>query len=277
MKSPLRWIGGKKKLYKIIVSIMPNHKCYVEPFAGGLWVLLNKPKCTVEVINDINKELINFYRVLQNNYEELKKECKYLVSSRVDFNEYLNMTAEEIKNMNNIERAKRFFYLNRCSYGGKMKSYGFSNSRRSNLCCITDNFDSIVGQAHKRLKDIYIEWGDYKELIKRYDKKVNVKEKQSVLFYFDPPYDETYDYEGHKIDYNELAEELSKMKSDWILSINDTNLIRNLFSNFNILGISVSETLAPSGENSKIRKELIITNYKIPQTPDWARMINTLD
>lgn len=275
MKSPLRWIGGKSKLYNKIISIMPEHKCYVEPFAGGLWILLNKPKARVEVANDINKELVNFYRVLQNNYNELKEKFKFAISSREIFDEYLNMTACEIIKMSNVDRATRFLYLNRCSYSGRMTSYGFSNSRRSNLCTITDDFDEIIRQVHYRIKDIYIECGDYQKLVKRYDKRLDAKEKQSILFYFDPPYDGVYDYEGNSINYEDFSRALYTMKSNWILSVNDTEYVRSLFSQYTMLEVNVTETIASSGSDVAIRNELIIINYELSQIPDWASIINT--
>lgn len=277
MKSPLRWIGGKSKLYKKIISIMPIHKCYVEPFAGGLWVLLNKPKTPVEVANDINHELVNFYKVLQKDYNKLKEKFLFSISSREIFNEYLHMPQESIAKMDNVERAARFLYLNRCSHSGRMISYGFSNSRRSNLCPITDDFDKIIGQVHYRIKDVNLENGDYKEMIRRYDKRLNSREQQDVLFYFDPPYKNVYDYEGTGIDYEELANEVYNMNGKWIVSINDDINIKNSFKKYTILGVSISETIANSGENAKNRNELIICNYKISQIPDWATPINLMN
>lgn len=271
MKSPLRWIGGKSKLYSKIISIMPLHKCYVEPFAGGLWVLLNKPKSTIEVVNDINEELINFYKVIQNDYIKLKDMFKFQVASRKIFENYFNMSCVDIQTMNEVERAVRFLYLNRCSYGGRMKNFGYSNSRRSNLCCLTDDFNNIIDELHSRLKDIYIESGDYKAIIKGYDERPNAKEEQNVLFYFDPPYYNTYDYEGYKIDYNEFANQLYSIKGKWILTVNDDEYIRNLFKQYNILQISVSETIARTGNDVKTRGELIITNYELEDTPNWAK------
>lgn len=240
---------------------MPEHKCYVEPFAGGLWVLLNKNKSSVEVINDINEDLINFYRIVRNNYEDFKKALKYLVPSRQMFEEYVNMGSEDLNKMSNIERAVRFLYINRCSHSGRMQNFGYSNSRRSNLCCLTDDIDLIIDQIHGRIKDAYIECWDYKKIIERYDERLNSKEKQNVLFYFDPPYHETYDYEGNGIDLTEFSQKLNAMNSKWILTINKTSLTEEIFEKYNITRVSISETIANLGKNSKIREELIITNY----------------
>ena len=262
MNSPITWMGGKSKLYKEIINIMPEHTTYVEPFAGGLWVFFNKPKVRVEVVNDVNSELVNFYKVIQNNYEELKNKCKFLVSSREIFYENSRMSKEEIDKLPSIDRAVRFLYVNRCSFGGKMSSYGFKNSRRPNLSCITDDFDKTIGEIHKRFKDVYIENGDYKEIIKRYDSRPTQVEKQEVLFYFDPPYIETSGYDSDFTNQNhyELAEQIKKLNSKFILSINNHSLVYELYEGFNFINKEIKNTLA-NQDNSRIQKELIITNY----------------
>lgn len=274
MNSPINWVGGKSKLYNTIISIMPEHKCYVEAFAGGIWTLINKSKVRVEVINDINKELVNFYQVIQNDYDKMKEKFKFMISCREIFTQYKNMSDEDISNMDKVDRAIRFLYLNRCSHSGLMQNYGYSNTRRSKLCIVTDDFDKIVGEVHKRIKDIYIECGDYKDIIKRYDKRENTKEEQKVLFYFDPPYYQTYDYEGHSVDYEELKRELSNMKSNWILSVKDSEYVRNLFSEYIILATEVRENIVNNKLDCDTRRELIILNYKPKIVPDKTIQIN---
>lgn len=262
MNSPITWMGGKSKLYKEIINIMPEHTTYVEPFAGGLWVFFNKPKVRVEVVNDVNSELVNFYKVIQNNYEELKNKCKFLVSSREIFYENSRMAKEEIDKLSSIDRAVRFLYVNRCSFGGKMNGYGFKNARRPNLSCITDDFDKTIGEIHKRFKDVYIENGDYKEIIKRYDSRPTQVEKQEVLFYFDPPYIETSGYDSDFTNQNhyELAEQIKKLNSKFILSINNHPLVYELYEGFNFINKEIKTKLA-NQDNSRTQKELIITNY----------------
>ncbi len=274
MNSPINWIGGKSKLYETIISIMPEHKCYVEAFAGGIWTLINKPKVSVEVINDINKELVNFYQVIQNDYYKMKEKFKFMISSREMFNQYRNMSCEDICSMDKVDRAIRFLYLNRCSHSGRMQNYGYSNIRRSKLCIVTDDFDKIIGEVHSRIKDLYIECGDYKKIIERYDKRENAKEEQKVLFYFDPPYYQTYDYEGNSVDYEELKNELAKMRSNWILSVKDSEYVRKLFKEYVILATEVKENISNNKVDCNTRRELIILNYEPSMVPDKTIMLN---
>jgi site-specific DNA-adenine methylase len=100
MKSPIKWKGGKSHSVKTIVPIIPEHKCYVEPFFGGGWVFFAKEKSKVEVINDINSQLVNFYEVLRTQPKEFEERMK-----NVEFHNRINNTIEEILRRDNGEQA----------------------------------------------------------------------------------------------------------------------------------------------------------------------------
>ena len=70
LNSPIKWVGGKSRLRKYIVPLIPSHTCFVDLFAGGAWVLFGKPKSEVEVLNDFDEELINFFRIVKYKPEE---------------------------------------------------------------------------------------------------------------------------------------------------------------------------------------------------------------
>lgn len=263
IKSPLRWIGGKNKLSDEIVKIMTKHKCYVEVFGGGLSVLFKKEKSTQEVVNDINSELINFWKVVQNNFERFKEKFKYMIPSRQLFNEY---KSQDIDNLSELDRAVRFFYINRTCFGGDMTNprFGTSNSRRNRLCAITDDFDEFMRPIYKRLKDVTIENLDWKDCIHKYDEKKTSKEKQDVLFYLDPPYIEQYGYEYGftNEDHIKLAETVRKINGKFILSINNHPLVHELYKGFYFIDKELKCTLN-DGSNAITRKELIITNFEV--------------
>ena len=71
LNSPFKWVGGKSRIRKAIIPLLPPHTCYVEPFAGAAWVLFGKPLSDVEVLNDIDQELVNFFRVVREQPQEL--------------------------------------------------------------------------------------------------------------------------------------------------------------------------------------------------------------
>jgi DNA adenine methylase len=95
-KPIIPWMGGKRRLSKYILPIIPEHTCYVEPFAGAAAILFLKAPSKVEVINDINLDLITLYRVVQNHLEEFIRQYKWSLTSRKMF-EWLQDTPPDMK------------------------------------------------------------------------------------------------------------------------------------------------------------------------------------
>lgn len=253
-KSPLAWVGGKSKLTSTIIPLIPDHKCYVEVFAGAAWVLFRKEPVKVEVINDINGDLITLYRVLQNHLEEFVRYFKWSLISRDEFERQLAVAPHTLTD---IQRSARFYYLVRTSFGAKAykQSFGVANSQPPRL-----NFDRIaedLTEAHLRLSRVTIENLDYEALIKRYD-------GEHVFFYIDPPYwDCESDYgKGlfDKSDFTTLHDTLAKAKGQWMVSINNVPQIRQLFKDFYIKEVKTKYSI--NGNRSVPVTELLITNYE---------------
>ncbi len=100
------WVGGKRRLAKTILPQFPEHTCYVEPFCGAAALYFMKPPSTAEVINDINGELVNLYRVIQHHLEAFIQQFKWALVSRQMF-EWLQITPEVT--LTDIQRAARFY------------------------------------------------------------------------------------------------------------------------------------------------------------------------
>jgi hypothetical protein len=122
------WLGGKSRLAARIIERMPEHKCYVEPFAGAAWVLFRKQESTVEVLNDINKEIITLYRCLQWHLEEFLRYFKWVLVSRDEFERLKRAVPDTLTD---IQRAARFFYLQQSCYGGRVNNPTFGYPRDS--------------------------------------------------------------------------------------------------------------------------------------------------
>lgn len=263
MKSPVRWVGGKSKSVKYLLDLIPEHYTYVEPFFGGGWLYFAKDKAKVEVINDVNNDLMNFYNVILNSYDEFAEKFKYLVPSRALFNEYKGKT----NHLNDVDRAVVFYYINRTCFSGDMQRprLGTSNIRRSNICTVTDDVDKFLKPIHSRLKDTLIESLDYREIIKRYDMNPNTKEKREGFFFIDPPYKETYGYESEfsTENHEELSDMLKNLNSKFLLTINDDEDIREWYKDFNIISNDVMYKICRDVKGIGKRKELIITNYDV--------------
>ena len=109
IKPPISRMGGKSKLRNKIINMLPSHTTYIELFFGAGWVYFGKDKSKVEVINDIDKELINLFKIIKYHTPEIKRLLEYEFSGRDIFEEYKNSTLEHLTD---IHRAIRFLYFN---------------------------------------------------------------------------------------------------------------------------------------------------------------------
>src|SRR6202521_4393174 len=115
MIGPLAYIGGKNRLANQIIALLPEHTTYVEPFAGGAQVFFHKQPSKVEVLNDLDNEIVNFFRVCQHHYEELLRYLRFSLASRTWFSLFRESNPESLTD---IQRAARFFYLQKNSFAG---------------------------------------------------------------------------------------------------------------------------------------------------------------
>lgn len=250
--SPISWLGGKRLLRKLIISKFPEHQCYVEVFGGGAWVLFGKDPSKVEVLNDIDGELINFYQVVKCCPHELLLELQWDLVSREMFKKYKTDDNEDIKSY--VKKAKRFYYIIKASFGGSGNHFGVGTTTKPKLNL--QEVDQIILSAHERLKRVIIENLDYKDLIERYD-------RDYTLFYLDPPYrtasSKTYYSYFKDEDYIRLNEVLRGIKGRFILSLNDEIFTRELFKGFNIERVKTTYSIMKNA--AKKVNELLIMNF----------------
>ena len=122
MIGPLPYIGGKNRLANRIIALLPEHITYVEPFAGGAQVLFHKPPSSVEVLNDLDFDTANFFRVCQWHYQELVRYLGYCLVIR-KLHELHRAT--DPATLTDIQRAGRFFYLQKNSFGGLVVKHNY--------------------------------------------------------------------------------------------------------------------------------------------------------
>jgi len=245
------WMGGKRLLLKHILPL-PEHQTYVEPFCGGAAVFFYKEPSKVEVINDLNGELINLYRVIKHHLEEFIRHFKWALVSRA---EYLLHQKINPETLTDIQRAERFFYLQKMAFGGKCSGQTFgtaaSSPPRLNLLRIEEDLSA----AHLRLARTTIESLSWENVITRYDRDYS-------LFYLDPPYWGTAGY-GEAFEFNnyeKMADLAKSIKGKMIISVNDIPEMRKVFNGLTIQSISHYYTVGGAKNRRKV-KELIIRNY----------------
>lgn len=253
------WLGGKKALYKTLIERIEviDHKTYVEPFVGMGGVFLRRrfvPQC--EVANDLNSEIINLFRVLQRFYPQLMDHMKYQITSRREFE---RLRKKDPSTLLDIERAARFLYLQKIAFGGQHDGvFGVSPGRSARFA--VDKLGPLLEAAWERLQGVVFESLDWSELVRRYD-------TSSTLFYLDPPYFGGEDDYGKDMfdrsQYAAMAEQLTSIKGEFIMSINDTPEIREWFAAFHIDEVRLNYSVSRS--KGKRVQELIISSVE-PRT-----------
>lgn len=247
------WIGGKRRLVPQILPLFGEHTCYVEPFAGAAALYFSKPPSDVEVLNDINGELVNLYRVVKVHLEEFVRQFKWALTSRQVFQ------WEQLKaptTLTDIQRAARFFYLQKLAFGGRVDSQSFGTATTSGPRLNLLRIEEDLSAAHLRLSDTTIEHLPWADCVRRYD-------RPHTLFFCDPPYWET---EGYGVnfplqEYIDLASLARSIAGTMIITVNDHPKMREVFAGLHMRSVDITYTVG-GGNNQAARQELIIGNWR---------------
>lgn len=256
-KSFFAWVGGKSQLTSTIIPLIPEHKCYVEVFAGAAWLLFRKPPSKTEIINDINGDLVCLYRVVQNHLDEFVRYFRWALISRGEFDRLKNVAPDTLTD---IQRSARFYFLVKNSFGAKITnpSFGVASTAKPRMNLL--RLEEELSDAHLRLAQVFIENRPYAQVIKQAD-------RESTFFYLDPPYWNCEDVYGKnlftKADFTTLRDQLATVKGKWLVSINDVPEIRELFKAFNIKRVATKYSIS-AGQNKPV-SELLIANYPFPK------------
>ena len=249
LKPPICRVGGKSKLRNTIIEMIPKHTCYVELFFGAGWVYFGKEESKVEVINDVDRELVNLFKTIKYHSPEIERLLQYEFSGRDIFEEYKNCSIEYLTE---IHRAIRFLYLITQSFAGKGKVYGYGTTTKPSQHI----FKEVLGEIRERLKNTYVENLSFEKIIDKYD-------REHSFFFCDPPYFETsgYDYKFGEEEHIILLDKLKNLKGKFLLTINDHPKVREWYKDFNIKKVEVNYSVSKDEKGRGKYKELIITNY----------------
>jgi DNA adenine methylase len=251
MIGPLPYIGGKSRLATKIIALFPAHTTYVEAFAGGAQILFRKPPSEVEIINDLDYEVVNFFRCCQLHYEELLRYMRFSVASR---KWYQIMLSTEPATLTDIQRAARFLYLQKNSFGGLVIKqhfhYGVTQCSNYN----PERLPEVIEAAHNRLAKVQIESLPYEEVLAKYD-------RPTTLFFLDPPYwdRKLYKFNFKEDDFLALAERLRTLTGNFILTLDDHPKVREIFGAFHFSRAEITYTAQQTV--GKRFGELLITNF----------------
>jgi len=190
------------------------HKCYVEVFGGAGHVLFNKEPSKIEIYNDIDEDLVNFFRVIRDDekFKVFREKIELIPYSRVEFEFYKSFEPKD-----DVDRAIKFFVLVRQSFSSNMGtwSYGIKkNQAKAYFNAIQD-----LDRLKQRIRNVQVECKDFRDVLKRYD-------SEETLFYCDPPYVHSTrksvrdygEYEMTDEDHKDLVEMLLRVKGKVMLS-----------------------------------------------------------
>lgn len=250
-KPILRWPGGKRRMLKHLLPLIPEHVCYCEPFMGGLAVLLAKPRSQVEIINDINGDLVALYRNVQYHLPAILDELQFFFSSRKTLHDFMAQPG-----VTEIQRAARFLLKNRISFGGMMHSFAVAKTAGGGAAFSRARNTELLGIAHERLDNVVVEHLPYERCIELYDSR-------DSFFFLDPPYLDkpTGSYEGFtEKQMRDLAKRLRprSIKGKWLLTVDDSALNRELFKDCKLRAVETPSGCVNRRTSTKTFGELII-------------------
>jgi Site-specific DNA methylase len=269
LKNVLRYPGGKSKaVEKIIANIPPDIQEFREPMVGGgsVSLVIKQLFPNVKVrINDLNYDLICFWKTLRDNPDELIKEIRRIKAIYKDGRKLYNELVSK-NNGSEFERAVRFFVLNRIAFSGTVDAGGYSQQAFEKR--FTDSAIEKLKHASEIIKDFKIIHGDYENLL--------FEDGKGVFIFLDPPYYSTvksrlYGKNGElhlNFGHERFASNMKKCQHLWLITYDDCTEIRELFSFANISSWEMQYGMNNYKQNNaKKGKELFIVNYKLEEKP----------
>lgn len=265
------WYGGKYSHLDWLLPLLPKTTHYCEPFGGSAAVLINREPAPVETYNDIYGEVVNFFRVLREQKEELIEAIGLTPFSRAEFEAAIK---DDSAKLSELERARRFYILARQVRTGLAQK---ASAGRWAHCLLTSRA-GMAGAVSRwlgavedlpliaqRLLRVQIENAPAIEVIKRYD-------SDETLFYCDPPYphesrgdSNAYANEMNDNQHRELAEVLHSIKGKVAISGYKCSLMEELYGDWHF--VESEEKVIHSVK--QVRREILWTNYELPENIKW--------
>lgn len=243
--------GGKVRLSKKLIKWFPEHTLYIEPFAGSLSVLFAKKPSHTEVVNDLDGDLVNFYRVVRQNSTEFRRMVHFTPYSRELYNELIE-TKDQYTTQ--VERAWYYYTMKRMAW--------MNDAKKDTIRVDTKGADPLLMHAIEkyawvfadRLNSVYIEHRSFERIITQWDRPY-------AFFYCDPPYygtEDVYNVEFTKMHHMKLAEMLNSISGKAMVSYYDEPWLNKLYKKWNKESFTIKSR---GGKEDKA--EVIYYNYEL--------------
>lgn len=249
-RAVVSWAGGKQKLLKHLLPLIKPHTCYVEVFGGSFALGIAKQPSQVEVVNDINGDLVSFYRCCKYHLDALTDELDLVLNSRRDFEDYCAQPG-----LTEIQRAARWFLRNKLSFAGHGDNFAISRAHS-----LTSRAQRVLAirSLNRRLDRTTIESRSWEYIIETYD-------HEETLFFFDPPYPEPGGalYGGwDEVTVERFCAAIRKLRGQWIFTFKDCAQVRTLMDGYTFKTIDRARGIANNHGAKKAARyvEIVITS-----------------
>lgn len=248
------YYGGKNNQLGWLLPLIPYTKKYVEPFGGSAAVLLNRERSSIEIYNDVHKEVVNFFKILRTRKDELIDLLYLTPYARAEFEECLSLSDDP------LERARRWFVLARQSFMGNNRTWATSHDARAGWSMMTSRWLSGISKLSNvstRITGVVIECRPALQVIEKYD-------DIATTMYLDPPYPfesrktrDGYDYEMTTDDHKDLLNTICVCESNIAISSYENDLYLKYLKGWHIFKDKVKQLAGPRG----LRQETVFMNY----------------
>ena len=260
LRTPISYYGGKQKLAQTVISFIPDHTLYCEPFLGGAAIFFAKPPSNVEVINDTNKELINFYRVCRNRFHDLSALVRTTLHSREDHD-----TAWIVYNkphiFDEVKRAWAVWVLSTQSFIAMLDgSWGYDKTDDTTTRKTTNKREEFTAELALRLQHAQIECADALYII-------GSRDQPGAFFYCDPPYYNSNcgHYDGYtEEDFEALLKMLATIKGKFMLSSYPSLLLQKYAKRHKWSMWSVEQGVSVNAKSGYMKRKVEVITANFP-------------
>lgn len=262
MKTPISYYGGKQNLVTTILPLIPDHTTYTETFVGGGAIFWSKPISEVEIINDYNRELINFYECVKNDFVELEKMVRISLHSRS-----LHSDATVIYNnphmFSRLKRAWAVWVLAAQSFSSMLDgSFGYDKLKGTTSSKITNKRDEFTLELSIRMQNVQVECTDALRVI-------NSRDHKEAFHYCDPPYFNSNcgHYDGYSIDdFENLLKTLKNARGKFLLSSYPSDILSDYTKDNSWCAKHIEQSVSVAngtGKPGKKKIEVLTANYDL--------------
>ena len=268
VKPPFAYYGGKTTLAPIIANLLPQHEHYVEPFAGSLAVLLAKKPSRAETVNDLDGDLVTFWRVLRDQGEELSRRCLLTPHARDEFE-----LSKSLDCTDDLERARRVWVRLVQSRSQSMKPTGWKFEKRAgSFQGLLKSRAGRIAEVAARIAEVSLENRDALDVIRDYGSE------PTACLYVDPPYLGSTRATNYRVemtaddDHVALADALNECAASVVLSGYDAPLYADLFDGWHRVDLPGATTL--SGDTGRV--EVLWSNRPLRE-PDLFDQLDSME